>query len=105
MMNWTKAALVKRLEDEDNREKEILGLKEQLAQSQKKTGSLRNAAKDVPIHMLKDAQRQLVGEKKICSHIKNEIDDLVQRKRKLGEALNESILKIEKLEALVKSLI
>ena len=30
MANWTKTALVKRLEDEDNREKETLELKEQL---------------------------------------------------------------------------
>ena len=65
MVNWTKTALVKRLEDEDSREKEILELKEQLdkdrddkdielaklkkrlAISQEKSNILRNAAENV----------------------------------------------------------
>ena len=36
MMNWTKAALIKRLEDEDKREKAILDLQEQLKKAEVK---------------------------------------------------------------------
>ena len=115
MMNWTKAALIKRLEDEDNREKEILELKEQLktetlqlkeqlAASQKKTGSLRNAAESVPDVMLKKAQRELDHEKTKKASLEKTLDVVRIKKSELSDEWVKSNRKIKELEALVKSL-
>ena len=45
MMNWTKAALIKRLEDEDIREKSILSLQKELDKSKKAIHTKEKATK------------------------------------------------------------
>ena len=45
MMNWTKAALIKRLEDEDIREKSILSLQKELDKSKKAMHTKEKATK------------------------------------------------------------
>tara|TARA_Y100000310_G_scaffold13188_1_gene13510 strand:- start:355 stop:795 length:441 start_codon:yes stop_codon:yes gene_type:complete len=122
MMNWTKAALVKRLEDEDNREEgmlelkkqldkdrddkdiELAKLKKQLATSQKKSNTLRNAAENVPGQMLVRAQANLDKEKKIFSDLEKRLDDVRIEKSKLSDEWVISKRKIAELETLVKSL-
>ena len=110
MVNWTKTALVKRLEDEDSREKEILELKEQLktetlelkeqlAQAQKKSGSLRSAAKSVPENMLVKAKQGLEEEIKKKDTLRQEIDVLHKQKTILGVEWSASNKKIAELEA------
>ncbi len=47
MMNWTKIALIKRLEDEDKRDKNILSLKKELDKSKKAMLMKEKATKDL----------------------------------------------------------
>ena len=116
MMNWTKAALVKRLEDEDNREKEILGLKEQL---EKETLKLKDElrAKDkthkMEVHLatksakkpLVEAQNKLEKEKKLLEGYEERIKIILDEKFTLMQKSQKTRHEVEQLEILIKSLI
>ena len=116
MMNWTKAALVKRLDDEDNREKFY---EQQMADKEKEidnvTGKLvksqeRNIADKLIVttrqkNKLKATQANLKLEKNNETNIKERIEELLSQKVSLSQQWKESRKKIKELEAVVKSLI
>ena len=116
MMNWTKAALVKRLEDEDNREKEILGLKEQLKKETlklKKELLKKDKTHKMEIHLatksakkpLVEAQRKLKEEVKLLEGYETRINIIIDEKFKLMEKSQKVRHSVEQLEVLIKSLI
>jgi len=116
MMNWTKAALVKRLEDEDNREKEILGLKEQLKKETlklKKELLKKDKTHKMEIHLatktakkpLVEAQHKLKEEVKLLEGYETRINIIIDEKFKLMEKSQKVRHSVEQLEVLIKSLI
>ena len=123
MMNWTKAALVKRLEDEDNREKFY---EQQMANKEKEIDKI--AVELSQVHSLhegdaerrknrrmvqenkmkdriKDAKANLEAEKINETDIKEKIEKLLSQKVSLSHQRKASINKIKELEAIIKSLI
>jgi hypothetical protein len=116
MMNWTKAALVKRLEDEDkrekwyerqmaNKEKEIDNITVKLIQSQDQNISDKRGVENQKKNRLKDHKGMLEEEKINETDIKEKIEKLLSQKVSLSLQWKESINKIKELEAIVKSLI
>ena len=94
MTSWTKAALIKRLEDEDNRDKELLELKKQL-----------DKIKQEPMNLLDKAQTNLTKYKNYKKQLEGEIKILHNKKEKLGQKWSENNKNIAETESLVKSLI
>jgi|TARA_R110000751_G_scaffold131972_1_gene234354 hypothetical protein len=94
MTSWTKAALIKRLEDEDNRDKEILKLKKQLAK-----------IKQEPKNLLDRAQMSLMKYKNYKKQLEGEIKTLHNEKVRLGQIWLENNTNIAETESLIKSLI
>ena len=94
MTSWTKAALIKRLEDEDNRDKELLKLKKQLEE-----------VKAEPKNLLDRAQENLKKYKAYKIELEGQIKDLHDEKTRIGAIWLENNDNISETEALIKSLI
>ena len=94
MTSWTKAALIKRLEDEDNRDKELLKLKKQL-----------DEVKAEPKNLLDRAQENLKKYKAYKIELEGQIKDLHDEKTRIGAIWLENNDNIAETEALIKSLI
>ena len=94
MTSWTKAALIKRLEDEDNRDKELLKLKRQL-----------DKVKAEPKNLLDRAQENLKKYKAYKIELEGQIKALHDEKTRIGAIWLENNDNISETEALIKSLI
>ena len=94
MTSWTKAALIKRLEDEDNRDKELLKLKKQL-----------DKIKQEPKNLLDKAQTNLTKYNNYKKQLEGEIKSLHSQKEKLGKKWSDNNKIIAETESLIKSLI
>ena len=116
MMNWTKGALVKRLDDEDNREKwyenqmankekEIDNITVKLAKSQERNIADKLVVTNQQKNKLKDIHANLKAEKINETDIKEKIEKLLSQKVSLSRQRKASINKIKELEAIIKSLI
>jgi len=94
MTSWTKMALIKRLEDEDSRDDEILKLKKELTE-------IKEAPKKAKAGLEKELNRHKAAKIRLEDQIKSFHDEKV----KLGQLWLENNEKIEELESRIKSLI
>ena len=91
MMNWTKVALVKRLEDEDNRDKELLEAENVKKEQDKEINKLKAAIKSG----IKKAEEKKDSE---ILEIKNKMSSLPSMEKKMGDLQLRKIQEKGKLE-------
>jgi hypothetical protein len=94
MTSWTKAALIKRLEDEDVRETDIIKLKNQLVKLE-----------GLPEKKLENTKEELLQEIVQKKVLEERIKTAQDVKIGLGLEWTKSSKRIEELELLIKSLI
>ncbi len=94
MTTWTKAALIKRLEDEDVRDAEMKKLKNQLKKVQ-----------DAPKIASKKAQLELTECEKTKTELEEKIAEYHEEKVRLGKLWVQNNEKIEEIKSRIKSLI
>jgi|TARA_Y100000034_G_C6754807_1_gene335769 anti-sigma28 factor (negative regulator of flagellin synthesis) len=94
MMNWTKTALTKRLEDEDTKDNELLELKNQLKEMQE---APKKAAEEAELQLAQCERTRIELEESIAQHHEEKV--------KLGKLWVYNNEKIEEIKSRIKSLI
>ena len=81
MMNWTKAALVKRLEDEDNREKTLAEAQKELVKTKKQAEKDILATKDQAQAEAKKNEAEILKAQKETAQAEERLDDFKGAKK------------------------
>ena len=106
MTSWTKMALIKRLEDEDNRDKKYEKLKSTSEKNKKIAASVKKELKKVsPTQVKNDVKEQLILSHKDWIHNKEmQFDELQKRYEIVKTEMNEISIKKAKLMEEIESL-